>query len=152
MSKSSNDMNNLLAATEIASIFLDSHLYIKLFTPAAAGGHQIDTNRYRQADRRPENQFSGEVDLADQAKTVLKDLSTISTEILSDGGIWYSLKMMPYRTVENVIEGVVMTFINIHEVKKAGISRRLAVVLEDATRRHHGNGFQGTDQGLEQRG
>jgi two-component system CheB/CheR fusion protein len=40
---------------------------------------------------------------------------------LSEGGIWYALKMMPYRTIENVIEGVVMTFINIHEVKKAGI-------------------------------
>ena len=40
--------------------------------------------------------------------------------------------MMPYRTIENVIDGVVMTFINIHEVKKAGITRRLATILEDS--------------------
>ena len=77
------------------------------------------------------NSFPG-VDLANQAKKVLKDLNTISTETLSEDGIWYSLKMMPYRTLENVIEGVVMTFHNIHEVKKADLVRRLAVVLEDA--------------------
>jgi len=130
LSKSSNDMNNLLAATEIASIFLDSHLYIKRFTPAAAGVIKLIQTDIGRPIGDLKTSFP-EVDLADQAKTVLKDLNTISTEILSDGGIWYSLKMMPYRTVENVIEGVVMTFINIHDVKKAGIVKRLAVVLED---------------------
>jgi two-component system CheB/CheR fusion protein len=131
LSKSSSDMNNLLAATDIASIFLDTRLCIKRYTPAATGVIKLI-----QADiGRPlgdlKTSFPG-VDLADLAQTILKDLSTISAEILSEGDIWYSLKMMPYRTIENVIEGVVMTFINIHEVKKAGIVRRLAVVLEDA--------------------
>ena len=131
LSKSSNDMNNLLAATEIASIFLDTRLCIKRYTPAAAG-----IIKFIQTDiGRPIGDLKTSfpmLDLANQAKQVLKDLNTISTEILSEGGIWYALKMMPYRTIENVIEGVVITFINIHEVKKAGLVRRLATVLEDA--------------------
>ena len=73
-----------------------------------------------------------EVDLADQAKKVLKDLNAISMEILSEDETWFALKMMPYRTTENVIDGVVLTIVNIHSVKKAGIVRRLAAILEDA--------------------
>jgi two-component system CheB/CheR fusion protein len=131
LSKSSSDMNNLLAATEIASIFLDTRLCIKRFTPAAAGVIKLIQTDIGRSIGDLKTSFSG-VDLVDQAQTVLKDLNTISTEVLSDGGIWYAIKMLPYRTLENVIEGVVMTFINIHEVKKASLARRLAVVLEDA--------------------
>ena len=131
LSKSSNDMNNLLAATEIASIFLDTRVRIVRYTPAAAGVIKLIQTDIGRPLGDLKTSFPG-VDLADQAKTVLKDLNTISAEILSEGGTWYSLKMMPYRTIENVIEGVVMTFIDIHEVKKAGVVRRLATVLEDA--------------------
>jgi two-component system CheB/CheR fusion protein len=131
LSKSSSDMNNLLAATEIASIFLDTRLCIKRYTPATAEVIKLIQTDIGRPIGDLKTSFP-EVDLADQAKAVLKDLNTISTESLSDGGIWYAIKMMPYRSIENVIEGVVMTFINIHEVKKADLARRLAVVLEDA--------------------
>ena len=131
LSKTSNDMNNLLAATEIASIFLDTRLCINRYTPAAAGVIKLIQTDIGRPIGDLKTSFPG-VDLADQAKTVLKDLNTLSTENLSEDGIWYSMKMMPYRTVENVIEGVVITFINIHEVKKAGLVRRLATVLEDS--------------------
>ena len=131
LSKSSNDMNNLLAATEIASIFLDTRLCIKRFTPAAAGIIKLIQTDMGRPLGDLKTSFPG-VELAQQAQKVLKDLNSVSMEILSEGNIWYSLKMMPYRTIENVIEGVVMTIVNIHEVKKAGIVRRLATVLEDA--------------------
>ena len=131
LSKSSNDMNNLLAATEIASIFLDTRLCIQRYTPPTARVIKLIQTDIGRPLGDLKTSFPG-VDLAKQAQTVLKDLNTISTEILSEGGIWYSMKMMPYRTIENVIEGVVITFIDIHDVKKAGIVRRLAVVLEDA--------------------
>lgn len=131
LSKSSNDMNNLLAATEIASIFLDTRLCIKRYTPAAAGVIKLIPTDIDRPISDLKTSFPG-VDLAGQAKAVLKDLNTISTETLSEDGIWYALKIMPYRTIENIIEGVVVTVINIHEVKKAGLARRMAVVLEDA--------------------
>ena len=131
LSKSSNDMNNLLAATEIASIFLDTRLCIKRYTPAAAGIIKLIQTDIGRPLGDLKTSFPG-IDLAAQAKGVLKDLNTISSEVLSEESIWYALKMMPYRTIENVIEGVVITLINIHEVKQADISRRMAVVLEDA--------------------
>ena len=131
LSKTSNDMNNLLAATEIASIFLDTNLRINRYTPAAA---QII--KFIQTDiGRPLGDLKTsfpKADLADLAEKVLKDLNSFSTEILSEDNIWYSLKMMPYRTTENVIEGVVMTIINIHEIKKASIAKRFTTVLEDS--------------------
>ena len=124
-------MNNLLAATEIASIFLDTRLCIKRYTPATTEVIKLIQTDIGRPIGDLKTSFPG-VDLADQAKTVLKDLNTISTETLSDDGIWYAIKMMPYRSVKNVIEGVVMVFSNIHKVKKAGLTRRLAIVLEDA--------------------
>ena len=53
-------------------------------------------------------------------------------EILSKDFIWYDMKIMPHRTTENVIDGVVMTFIDVHKVKQAEKIRRLATVLDDS--------------------
>ena len=131
LSKTSNDMNNLLAATEIASIFLDTHLCIKRYTPPAAKIIKLIQTDIGRPIGDLTTSFPG-VDLAEQAEKVLKDLNTVSTEILTEGKIWYALKVLPYRTTENIIDGVVMTLVNIHEVKKAGIVRRLATVLKDA--------------------
>jgi two-component system CheB/CheR fusion protein len=63
---------------------------------------------------------------------VLNDLNTLETEILSADGIWHALKVLPYRTGENVIAGVVLTVMDIHRVRQADKVRRLAAVLEDA--------------------
>jgi len=131
LSKASDDMNNLLAATGIASIFLDTNLCIKRYTPAA--GRII---KLIQTDiGRPLNDLRTsfpEIDLVEQAKKVLKDLNTLELEILSEDHIWYALKIMPYRTTDNVIEGLVMTLINIQKVKQADKIRRFATVLEDS--------------------
>ena len=63
---------------------------------------------------------------------VLKDLNSLETEILSEKNIWYSLKIIPYRTTDNIIDGVVITLIDIHKVKQADKIQRFATVLEDA--------------------
>ena len=131
LSKSSNDMNNLLAATEIASIFLDIGLCIKSYTPAAARIIKLIQTDVGRPLSDLKTSFPA-TDFADQAGKVLKDLNTLNTEILAEDQTWYLLKMMPYRTVENVIDGVVMTLVDIHEAKQAGKVRRLATVLEDA--------------------
>jgi len=130
-SMANDDMNNLLAATEIASIFLDIDLYIKRYTPAAANIISLI-----QTDiGRPLNDLKTsfpEVDLVDLAGKVLKDLNTVEMDILSKDFIWYAVKVMPYRTAGNVIDGVVMTFVDVHKVKQADKIRRLSAVLEDS--------------------
>ncbi len=131
LSKASDDMNNLLAATEIASIFMDTRLKIKRYTPAAARIIKLIPTDIGRPLGDLKTSFPG-TDLAEHAQKVLQDLNTLDTEILSEDGIWHSLKVMPYRTGENVIAGVVMTVMDIHRIKQAEKIRRLATVLEDA--------------------
>jgi two-component system CheB/CheR fusion protein len=130
-SKASDDMNNLLAASEIASIFMDTRLNIERYTPAAAQIIKLIPTDIGRPLSDLKTSFPG-IDLAQHAKKVLNDLNTLETEILSEDRIWHALKVMPYRTGENVISGVVMTVMDIHKVKQADKIRRLATVLEDA--------------------
>ena len=131
LSNASDDMNNLMGATEIASIFMDTHLHIKRYTPAAARIIKLIPTDIGRPLSDLTTSFPG-VDLADYATTVLNDLNTLETEILSEDGRWHALKVLPYRTGENVIAGVVVTVMDIHRVKQADKIRRLATVLEDA--------------------
>jgi two-component system CheB/CheR fusion protein len=130
-SRTNDDMSNLMAATEIASIFLDTDLCIKSYTPAAAKIISLI-----QTDiGRPLNDLKTsfpDVDLVGQSRKVLKDLNTVELEILSKDLTWYAMKVMPYRTTENVIAGVAITFVDVHKVKQADKIRRLATVLEDS--------------------
>ena len=130
-SKASDDLNNLLAATHIASLFLDTDLCIKRYTPSAAKIISLI-----QTDiGRPLNDLKTsfpEVDFVALARNVLKDLNTVEMEIQSKEFIWYALKIMPYRTADNVIDGVVITFVDVQKIKQADKIRRLATVLEDS--------------------
>ncbi len=130
-SKANDDMHNLLAATEIASLFLDTDLHIKRFTPAAANIIRLIHTDVGRSLNDLKTCFPN-VDLVGLGEKVLKDLNTVEMEILSTDLTWYALKILPYRTTGNVIDGVVMTFLDIHTVKQADKVRRLATVLEDA--------------------
>jgi two-component system CheB/CheR fusion protein len=126
-------MNNLLTATEIASIFLDSRLRIKRYTPAAARIIKlIPTDIGRPLDDL-KTSFP-QVDLARQTKNVLDDLNTLEMKVMSKDHAWYQLKVMPYRTTDNVIDGVVLTLINIQQQigQNEDQIRRFATVLQDA--------------------
>ncbi|MFH2044180.1 MAG: chemotaxis protein CheB [Pseudomonadota bacterium] len=129
--RANDDMNNLLAATEIASIFLDSELCIKRYTPAAASIISLIQSDIGRPLNDLKTRFP-DVDLAGHSRKVLKDLNTVEMEIMSKDLIWYAMKVMPYRTTENVIAGVAITFVDVHKVKQADKIRRLATVLEDS--------------------
>jgi two-component system CheB/CheR fusion protein len=129
--KARDDMNNLLTATEIATLFIDINLYIKNYTPAATTIISLIATDIG----RPLNDLKtcfGDVNLGSLAETVLKDLNTIEIEIQSVDDTWYTLKAIPYRTGENIIDGVVITFININKIKQADKFKRLATVLQDS--------------------
>ena len=117
LSQANDDLNNLLASTEIGTIFLDTKLQIKRFTPAMG-----EIFNLIQSDiGRPIGDITTKViygQLYNDAKNVLNTLRRKEVEIKSKGNKWYSMCIMPYRTLENVIEGVVVTFVNITNYKQ----------------------------------
>ena len=107
-----DDMRNLLNSTEIATIFLDQKLCVRRFTPkATALVNLIDTDIGRPLEHIVQNLEYG--DLIQDADRVLQTLASKETEVRSKEGQWYQMRIMPYRTMDNVIAGVVLTFADI---------------------------------------
>lgn len=110
------DMKNLLNSTDVATIFLDSELRIRRFTDQTTQIYKLipsDVNR-PLSDIVNDLLYS---DLEQDAQQVLRTLVFCEKQIATRGGGWYTMRIRPYRTVENVIDGVVVTFINISELK-----------------------------------
>ena len=123
LSQANNDINNLLASTEIGTMFLDTDLYIKRFTPAMAKIFnliQSDIDR-SIGDITSKIRFDS---LKDDAKEVLKTLVQKEVEVQDDHDNWYVMRIFPYRTIENVIDGVVVTFVDITRTKRAEMKLR----------------------------
>jgi len=111
-----NDMKNLLENVNTGTIFLDTHLHIKRFTHGAARVFRLvssDTGR-PLADIR--STIPGE-DLVAEAEAVLASLIPREKQVITNAGEWYLVRIIPYRTLDNVIDGVVMTFSDITELK-----------------------------------
>ena len=132
LSQSNNDMANLLAGNGLGTIFVDRQLNILRFTPAAmAVMNLISTDVGRPVSHIVTN-LVGYQALAEDAKAVLDTLLPKEVEVQARAGAWYLLRIRPYRTQENVIEGVVITFVDITELRMLRQAERLAVVLKDA--------------------
>ncbi|UCF90410.1 MAG: PAS domain-containing protein [Desulfobacterales bacterium] len=131
LSRANNDINNLLASTEIGTIFLDINLCVKRFTPPVTRLFNLI-----QTDiGRPISDITSSIQLIDlhnSAKDVLRTLARKELELQDKKGRWYSVRMMPYRTLENVIDGVVITFVDIGRLKEIKQLDRLATVVRDS--------------------
>ena len=114
-----NDIDNLLAGTEVGTIFLDRHLSIKRFTPFVTKLFNLIPT---DLDRSLTDITSRiKYDHLDQdAQEVLATLQTKEVEIETREGGWFTMRIMPYRTRENVIDGVVLTFTDITRLKHLG--------------------------------
>ena len=116
--QANSDINNLLASTDIGTIFLDNDLRIKRFTPAMTNFFNLI-----QTDiGRPISDITSKiplVNISQEVRAVLKDLQKREFEMQTENGNWYSMRILPYRTIENTIDGVVITFMDITGVKKA---------------------------------
>ncbi|HZO52576.1 MAG TPA: PAS domain-containing protein, partial [Bryobacteraceae bacterium] len=114
----SSDLQNLLASTDIATLFLDKELRILRFTPKL--GTLFNA---RVTDRgRPISDLThrlGYPDLGIDAKAVLEQLVPVEREVQDDAGQWYLARTLPYRSIEDRIEGVVITFVDIDTRKRA---------------------------------
>jgi two-component system CheB/CheR fusion protein len=132
LSRANNDMNNLLAGTGVGTIFVDHHLRIQRFTPTVT---QI-INLIQTDIGRPVNHITSNLANYDQLeadiRAVLRDLTPKEIEVQTLASTWYLPSIRPYRTTENVIEGAVITFVDITRLKNAEALERLAVVVQDA--------------------
>ena len=117
LSQSNSDMRNLLNGIEIATIFLDNGLCIQRFTPQAT----MIVNLVASDVGRPLGHFKTNLKhdrLAQDAQEVLDTLVSKQSQVRSSDGQWYHLRILPYRTVDNVIAGVVLTFVDITPIKQ----------------------------------
>ncbi len=121
----SNDLQNVLYSTEVATLFLDAELKIRFFTPATKGLFSLipgDVGR-PLADLHA---LSVDPTLADDARGVLHDSHASDCEVAAPGGVWYLRRILPYRTNADGMEGVVITFTDITERKNARKALELA--------------------------
>ncbi len=139
LSRANNDMNNLLAGTGIATVFVDHHLRILRFTPAATRIINLILTDVGRPVGHIVSNLKGYDRMAADAQSVLDTLIPKEAQVESADGRWYAMRILPYRTLDNVIEGVVITFVDITETRqaeealeKANELSRLAVVVRDA--------------------
>jgi len=112
-----NDMKNLLNSTDIATLFLDKMLNIRRFTDQAVKIFKL----IKSDIGRPITDLVSDLiytELSDDALKVLKTLVFIKKQIPTTDGRWYSIRIMPYRTLDDKIDGVVITFFNISDLKE----------------------------------
>ena len=117
LQQSNNDMQNLLSSVNIAILMLSGDLHIRRFTPMA---EQV-FNLIPTDVGRPFSDIQTNIDGADLlglASAVIITLIPFEQEVQDRSQHWYSLRIRPYRTIENVIDGVVISLIDIDTIKK----------------------------------
>jgi two-component system CheB/CheR fusion protein len=124
-----DDLQNVLYSTDVATIFLDTDFNIRFFTPATKALFRVipgDIGR-PLADL---NSLAADSALLTDAALVLKTLEPAEREIQAQNDVWYMRRILPYRTQDDGVEGIVITFADITERKYAGDA--LAVAKREA--------------------
>ena len=139
LSRANNDMNNLLAGTGIGTIFVDHQLCIMGFTPFATSIFNLIGSDVGRPLGHIVSNLTGYDSIMADTQAVLNSLIPKEVEVQTKAGTWYTMRILPYRTLDNVIEGTVITFFNITEMihtkellRKANSLNRLAIVVRDA--------------------
>jgi len=130
--RSSNDLNNLFDSTSIATLFLDSALNIRRFTPQL-----LDIFNLREGDEgRPISDIATRLTLSSLPEDVRHVLSTrklVEREVMAMNGETYLMQIRPYRELNNAVNGAVVTFVDISERKLHEHARsRLAAIVESS--------------------
>ena len=125
LESSNNDIVNLLSSTSIATVFLDKELKVRRYTPASTRLLSLIPSDAGRPIADVLRRFTDEA-LLDDTRRVLADLTPLSKEVPAEDGAWYIRRITPYRTQDDRIEGVVVTFVDICDLK----------ATEEALRRH----------------
>jgi two-component system CheB/CheR fusion protein len=126
-----NDMKNLIDNISDGTIFLDNHLKIKRFTREAAKIYRLVATDVGRPLFDIKSNIPDE-NLIIEAKTVLDSLKPQEHDVCADGGLWYTVRIKPYRTLENLIDGVVLTFTDISKRIAAEAAEKLALKLAES--------------------
>ena len=119
LSRANSDIANLLESTQIATVFLDRNLAVKSFTPAAKDVFRLVESDTGRPITHVRARFRSDT-VQEDAERVLRTLSTIEHQVESNyNDARYMMRMMPYRTVDDVIGGVVITFVDITKISAA---------------------------------
>lgn len=124
-SRVNNDMKNLLNSTDIATLFLDKELNIRRFTNQTTKIFKL----IKSDIGRPFTDQTSDLNypnLAEDALEVLRTLVFIQKQISTKDGRWFSIRIMPYRTFDDRIDGLVITFINISDLKQMEVKLQKA--------------------------
>jgi len=118
LADANDDLQNLLNSTEVATIFLDNELRIKRFTSEA----KRVSNLIVSDAGRPLSDIASKLTtdrLLEDAQDVLQTLVVKEREVQTADGSWFAMRILPYRTAKNTIDGLVLTFLDITQMKKA---------------------------------
>jgi two-component system CheB/CheR fusion protein len=118
LSQATDDMQNLLNNIQVATIFLDDQLNVKRYTAEAQKLFKLIPTDVG----RPLSDLTSNVDydrLIDDCQEVLRTLASREAEVCDRDGSWYLMRILPYRTAAKVINGVVITFVDINRLKQA---------------------------------
>ena len=117
LSRASNDMRNLLNSTEIATVFLDGALCVRRYTDQATRFLRLIPSDLG----RPVTDVTTDLvfpELTDSVAQVLRTLVPLEREVSTKDGRWFASRILPYRTLDNVIDGVVITFMDVSAAKR----------------------------------
>ncbi len=129
-SRTNNDMKNLLDSIDVPTIFVDNHLHIKRFTVRAADLFNLIPSDVG----RPITDISHNLEYDNifvDIQKVIATLQQIKAEVKTRENTWYSMRVSPYRTAEDSIDGAVITFLDITEQKQS--TRKLNEILLNET-------------------
>lgn len=134
LGKVNSDLQNFLESTQIAMLFLDHDLHVRNFTPPA-----VEIFHLRDGDRgRPITDIANRLGyqaLKEDVKESLRSLTVIERELyVADGDTTYLMRIHPYRTVTRVVDGVVITFVDISDRKRREVTQTQLAALVDFSR------------------
>ena len=140
-----SDLQNLLNSTQIATLFLDSNLRVRSFTPAAVRMFRLIESDIGRTITDFAAQFAAE-GLIEDIKEVLRTLAPRDRQLTIAQSQHFLMRVLPYRTVHNVIDGVVITFTEITQLKQAEEQLRQALEFHAAVVANMGEGLYTVDK------
>nr|WP_245535836.1 chemotaxis protein CheB [Thiorhodococcus drewsii] len=126
LSRANNDMNNLLAGTGVATLFVDHQLRITRYTPTATQLIKLIQSDIGRSVGDIVSNLVNYTHFIEDVETVLKTLVPHEQEVQTQEGAWYLMRIGPYRTLDNVIEGAVITFADISGSRRSEDALRVA--------------------------
>ena len=149
LAAANNDINNMLASINLPILMLDNELRIRQFTPQA----ERLLNLIGTDMGRPISNIKPNIEvprLEELVRRVINSLEVESLELQDNAGHWYAVRLRPYKTLDHRIDGAVITFMEIDEIKEArrlrvtlAEERRLAALVRDAADAITAQGFDG---------